>query len=165
MGKLPDECVFGDCVFRIDRPNSAVTRFTLSRSPRPRRLLTSAAAGLAVCLALTWSFFWAGLLLGLWLLATLGSSGVVEESAEVFAGVALQLSTKYADGSASHRMVPMAEISEVVLNETAAGFYVRTYLAVLPKRIGAKSIIPFEHTDIPLWLSSRLLFALRTALA
>ena len=96
----------------------------------------------------------------------LGSgSQVAEESAEVVSGVALQLSTKFADGTTVHKMVPVSEIGEVVLNEAAAGFYIRTYLEVIPKKSGAKCILPFEHTDLPLWLSSRLLFSLRSALA
>jgi GPI-GlcNAc transferase complex, PIG-H component len=168
MTKLPDECLFEGCRFQVDRPNSAVTRFSVKRLRRADRSiwLKWVLPGLLLSAALAKSLFWFGVVAGLWGLLALGGDGaVLEESAEVFSGVALQLSTKFSDGSTKHRMIPLSEISEVVLNEAAAGFYVRTYLAVLPKRIGAKSILPFEHTELPLWLSSKLLFALRTALA
>ena len=163
-----DQCSFPNGELRIERPNSTVTRFVISRTDVTgnSNYLYWLIPGLILGVGATLSIFLAVVLSGLWFLIRVSRQPeVVEECAEVFSGVALQLSAKFADGSTSHRMVPLSEIGQVVLNETAAGFYIRTYLAVLPARTGAKLILPFEHTDLPIWLSSKLLFSLRSALA
>ena len=154
--------------FRVERPNSLVTSFVLRRTEKfsgisffhfwPLFILTG--------VILSFSVFWGVITIGIgYLYRSITHPIVVEERAEVFSGVSLQLSVLLADGSTRHRLIPVSEISDVVLNESAAGYFIQTFLAVIPKRGSPNRVLlPFEYTTLPLWLSVKVLCLLREAL-
>ena len=170
-----EDCRFNNFEFRVENPNSASIRFKVTRlidnkaeKRNWRFLLDSGVPGLVLSVLFTFSIFWALVYIGIWLLLRSfrnHTEQISEEMIEVFHGVAIQLTTRFSNGSLRQRLIPISDVGQVVLNEACVGFYIRTYLAILPKKTGSKSILPFEHTELPLWLSSKLLFSLRRAIA
>lgn len=195
---LPESRVFGNCRFSAERIGPSIVRFAIHHTLEPAETLTHPPLGhgtpirllsthtlfsrkcfLPVILSISFiSVPLALLTLILWAVFLRPSKIPTLETLDVIESVGLQISTEFSDGSKDVLLVPESDIENFMVNEAAAGFRIRTFLAIVRKQscdcsngksgqlvtcvkcsIQDACVLPFAYTQLPISLAAEILFA------